>query len=272
MTTALSIGDFSRMTQLSVKTLRHYHDVGLLQPHRVDPVTGYRYYASDQVPTAQVIRRLRDLGMPVADVRAVLVCAPADRNALIGAHLERLENQLAATRRAVESLRAILAAPAPHSRIEHRTVADAPAAAITTTVDRDDLLSWREGAVEELRATVQADRQLTPTGPLGALFDFDIFAADRGGSTVFIPVNGEVRPTGRVVPIIVPAAELAVITHRGPHDDVDLDYSALGEYATGHQISIDAPLREYYDRFFWDTADSTRWETTLCWPIFRADA
>ncbi|GFG67219.1 hypothetical protein MKUB_47090 [Mycobacterium kubicae] len=113
MTTALSIGDFSRMTQLSVKTLRHYHDVGLLQPHRVDPVTGYRYYASDQVPTAQVIRRLRDLGMPVADVRAVLVCAPADRNALISAHLERLENQLAATRSAVESLRAILAPPAP---------------------------------------------------------------------------------------------------------------------------------------------------------------
>lgn len=260
------------MTQLSVKTLRHYHDVGLLHPHRVDPVTGYRYYTTDQVAAAQVIRRLRDLDMPLADVRAVLVCAPADRNAVISAHLERLETQLAATRNAVASLRAILATPDPHSRIEHRTVPDTPAAAITATVDREHLLSWWEGAVGELRATVQSDRLLTPTGALGAMFDFDIFAADRGSSTVFLPVDGEVRPSGRVVPITVPAAELAVITHHGPHDDVDLDYSALGEYATRHEISVEGPLREYYERFFWDTDDSTRWVTTLCWPIFRADA
>ena len=272
MTTVLSIGDFSRMTQLSVKTLRHYHDVGLLKPCRVDPATGYRYYSSDQAPTAQVIRRLRDLGMPVADVRAVLVSAPADRNALISGHLERLENQLDATRSAVESLRAILQAPAPDSRIEHRTVADAPAAAITATVDRDELLPWWQGAVGELRATVQGDRRLTPTGVLGALFDFDVFANDHGGTTVFVPVRGEVRPIGRVVPMTIPGAELAVIKYQGPHDDVDIDYSALGEYATEHEISVEGPLREYYDQFLWDTDDSTQWVTSLCWPVFRADA
>lgn len=260
------------MTQLSVKTLRHYHDVGLLEPHRVDPATGYRYYSTDQVPAAQVIRRLRDLGMPLADVRAVLVSAPADRNALISAHLERFENQLAATRSAVESLRAILQVPKRDSRIEHRTVAATPTAAITGRVDRDDLLPWWQGAVGELRARVQADRRLTPTGSLGALFDFDIFADDRGETTVFIPVDGEVRRIGRVVPLIVPAAELAVISHHGPHDDVDIHYSALGEYATRHEISIEAPLREYYQRFTWDTDDSTQWVTSLCWPIFRAAA
>jgi DNA-binding transcriptional MerR regulator len=134
VTTALSIGDFSRMTQLSVKTLRHYHEVGLLEPDRIDPATGYRYYASEQVPTAQVVRRLRELGMPIADVRAVLASAPADRNALISGHLQRLENQLAATRTAVESLRAILEQPVADSRIEHRSVATTPAAAIAAVV------------------------------------------------------------------------------------------------------------------------------------------
>lgn len=272
MTTGISIGDFSRMTQLPVKTLRHYHDVGLLKPHRVDPATGYRYYSNDQAPIAQVIRRLRDLGMPLADVRAVLVSAPADRNALISGHLARLENQLAATRSAVESLRAILEAPARESRIEHRTVADTAAAAITATVDRDDLLPWWQGAVGELRATVHADPLLTVVGAPGALFDFDIFASDRGGTTVFIPIEGEVRRIGRVTPMTIPAAELAVISHRGPHDDVDLNYSALGEYATRHEISIEGPLREYYDRFYWDTDESAQWVTSLCWPVFRADA
>ncbi|WP_029373861.1 MerR family transcriptional regulator [Mycobacterium sp. UM_WWY] len=270
MTTALSIGDFSRMTQLSVKTLRHYHEVGLLEPDRVDPATSYRYYLPEQVATAQVVRRLRELGMPIADVRAVLSSAPADRNALISGHLKRLETQLAATRSAVESLRAILERPVTH--IEHRSVAAVSAAVIEETVDRDDLLPWWQGAVGELRATVAADNRLSSTGAPAALFGFDIFSRDRGSATVFIPVEGEVRPVGRVRSATIPAAELAVVHHRGPHDDVDLAYSALGEHATRHEISVEGPLREYYDVFSWDTDDSAQWVTTLCWPVFRADA
>ena len=52
------MGDFSRATHLSVKTLRHYHQVGLLQPATVNPDTGYRYYSAHQIATAQVIRAI----------------------------------------------------------------------------------------------------------------------------------------------------------------------------------------------------------------------
>lgn len=275
MTIGLSIGDFSRMTQLSVKTLRHYHEVGLLEPDRIDASTGYRYYAADQVPTAQVVRRLRGLGMPIADVRAVLTSAPADRNRLISGHLQRLEEQLAETRGAVESLRAILERPVGNSGaapIEHTSVAATPAAAITATVDRDDLLPWWHGAMGELRATVAADASSRATGTPAALFDFDIFARDHGTATVFIPVERGVRPAGRVQDVVVPAAELVVMRHQGSHDDADLTYSVLGEYANRHEISVEGPLREYYERFTWDTDDSSQWQTALCWPVFRADA
>lgn len=275
MTLDLSIGDFSRMTQLSVKTLRHYHEVGLLEPDRIDSSTGYRYYVADQVPTAQVVRRLRQLGMPIADVRAVLTSAPADRNRLISGHLQRLEDQLAETRSAVESLRAILERPGGNSgaaAIEHISIAATSAAAITATVDRDDLLPWWHGAMGELRATVAANANSGAAGAPAALFDFDIFAHDHGTATVFIPVERGVRPAGRVRDVVIPAAELAVMRHCGSHDDVDLAYSALGEYANRHEISVEGPLREYYERFAWDTDDSTEWSTTLCWPVFRADA
>ena len=70
MAVGLTVGDFSRITHLSVKTLRHYHEVGLLEPATVNPGTGYRYYCAAQVPTAQVIRRLRDLEMPVSQIKA----------------------------------------------------------------------------------------------------------------------------------------------------------------------------------------------------------
>ncbi|BBZ34303.1 MerR family transcriptional regulator [Mycolicibacterium confluentis] len=258
------------MTQLTVKALRHYHDVGLVVPDQVDPATGYRYYLPEQVATAAVVRRLRELDMPIPDVRAVLAATPEQRNSLIAGHLARLETQLAATGRAVESLRAILERPPATSRIQRRTAPATPVWLITATVDRDQLTSWWEAAMEELRA---AAGEVGARGVPGALFAFDIFERDRGEVTVFLPVGGLVGdPAGRIRTAVLPAADLVVLTHHGRHDDADLAYSELGAYATRHEISVAAPLREYYRRFYWDTEDLAEWETELCWPVFRADA
>ncbi|WP_067975620.1 MerR family transcriptional regulator [Mycolicibacter icosiumassiliensis] len=96
MPTLLPIGDFSRMTDLTVKALRLYHERGLLAPVQVDPSSGYRYYSPDQVPIAQVIRRLRDLGMPLGELTEVMRAEQVtDRNRAIVAHLQRLQDRLA---------------------------------------------------------------------------------------------------------------------------------------------------------------------------------
>ncbi len=152
MTTDVSIGDFSRMTHLSVKTLRHYHRVGLLEPADVDPRTGYRYYRTDQLATAQIIRRFRRLDMPVDEVRAVLA-APDDvtRNAVVAAHLDRLQHQLAHTQSAVASLRGLLEAPTGGIAVERRSVPAISALAIDALVDLDDLGNWWSDGFDELR-------------------------------------------------------------------------------------------------------------------------
>jgi DNA-binding transcriptional MerR regulator/effector-binding domain-containing protein len=271
MAAGITVGDFSRATHLSVKTLRHYHQVGLLEPATVNPDTGYRYYATGQIPTAQVIRRLRDLEMPVADVKAVLAAADAPaRNALIAAHLDRLEAELAQTRAAVDSLRSLLQPPADAPAIEHRSVPATAAAAIGAVVDRADTLAWWQGALGELQATVRA-QGLQAAGPPGGVFDSGIFTHDRGEATVFVPVRGRVRVIGRVAPMVIPAAELAIISHHGSLADADLSYAKLGSYAATHEISIDGPLREYYLRGVGDTPDQAEWRTEIGWPIFRAD-
>ena len=266
------MGDFSRATHLSVKTLHHYHQVGLLEPATVNPDTGYRYYSAGQIPAAQVIRRLRDLEMPVADVKAVLAApdAPA-RNALIAAHLNRLEAGLAQTRAAVESLRQLLQPPDGPAAIEHRSVPATAAAAIEAVVDRADALAWWQGALGELRATIRA-QGLHATGPSGGVFASELLQQDRGPATVFIPVPSRVHPIGRVTSLVIPAAELAIISHHGSLADADLSYAKLGSYATTHEISIDGPLREYYLRGAGDTPDEAEWRTEIGWPIFRADA
>ena len=272
MAAVLTVGDFSRATHLSVKTLRHYHQVGLLEPAAVNPETGYRYYSAGQIPVAQVIRRLRDLEMPVADVKAVLAAPDASaRNLLIAAHLDRLEAGLAQTRTAVESLRDLLRPPDGQVVIEHRSVPATVAAAVEAVVDRADVLAWWQGALGELWAAARA-QGLHATGPSGGVFASELLQEDRGQATVFIPVEGGVRPIGRVVSVVIPAAELAIISHQGSLADADLSYAKLGSYATTHEISIDGPLREYYLRGAADTPDEAEWRTEIGWPIFRADA
>ena len=272
MTAALTVGEFSRISHLSVKTLRHYHDVGLLEPAEVNPGTGYRYYRQDQIPTAQVIRRLRDLGMPVAQVRAVLAADDlAGRNALIAAHLDRLEAELASTRSAVDSLRNLLQHPTTASPIERRTVPASPAIGVRANVGREDLLVWWRGALGELHGTMDA-QHLRRTGPSGGLYASELIQQEHGEAVLFIPVDGPARAVGRVEPFEVPAAELAVITHRGPLDDIDLTYAELGTYTTRHEISVDGPLREYYVADTFDNPDPAQWVTELGWPIFRADS
>ena len=109
MDTLVGIGEFSKMTYLSVKALRHYHDVGLLEPADIDPSSGYRRYATGQVPVAHAIRRFRELDMPIDEIRVVLQApdAAAGDRALLR-HLERMQQQLEVTQQTVASLQSLL--------------------------------------------------------------------------------------------------------------------------------------------------------------------
>jgi len=267
----VTVGEFSRMTHLSVKTLRHYHQVGLLEPAQVNPDTGYRYYSQEQVPKAQVIRRLRDLQMPVPEVKEVLAAHDTStRNALISSHLDSLETELGKVYAAVDSLRRILEAPESAITVAHRTTGPVEALGVGETVDREDVLAWWQGALGELRGVVRG-QGLEASGPCGGLFASELFQHGRGQATVFIPTDGKTRAIGRVTPFVVPGAELAVITHRGPLDDIDISYGRLGSHVTSHEISLDGPLREYYLVDAAESADPDQWVTEIGWPIFRSD-
>ncbi|HLN33113.1 MAG TPA: helix-turn-helix domain-containing protein [Gemmataceae bacterium] len=68
----LSIGEFSKLTQLTVKALRFYHEEGLLIPAFVDPETGYRYTDQSHIETARAITYLRSLEFSLSDIKELL--------------------------------------------------------------------------------------------------------------------------------------------------------------------------------------------------------
>ncbi|RJK95993.1 MerR family transcriptional regulator [Vallicoccus soli] len=259
----MSIGEFSRVTHLSVRTLRRYHDAGLLEPALVDGASGYRYYGAEQIPTAQVIHRLRELDVPLADVRRILGSPdPGRRAALVAEHLQRLEAELDRTRAAVASLRRLLAPEPPPLEVELRAVPAATVAAVEDDVAHEDVLSWYAGAMAELDAAVGS------AGVPGGLYDGALFEEGRGHVLVYRPTPEPPR-RGRVHPVTLPAVELAVTTHAGEHDDIDVTYGQLGAWVSANALAVVGPVRERYLAGPRDTADPAAWRTEIGWPVFR---
>jgi DNA-binding transcriptional MerR regulator len=208
----VTIGEFSRMTHLTVKTLRHYHRVGLLAPAQVDEATGYRYYTTGQVPTAQIIRRFRELDMPVEQLRTVLATPdPQERTGLILAHLERLEHQLSQTQNAVSALRLLLAQPQAPVAVAYRTAPAVPVLALSETVSLSEVSRWWTETFNELHA-VLGQHGIQPAGPDGALWATELFTQGHGASTLFVPTRGLPVSGQRAHPVLLPAVELAVTT------------------------------------------------------------
>jgi DNA-binding transcriptional MerR regulator len=277
MATMLTIGDFSRMTHLSVKALRHYHDLGVLEPAAVDPFTGYRSYDTAQVGSAQVIRRLRDLGMPLDSIAAVLAAPDLEaRNREIAVHLTRMERQLEQTQASVAALRALLTGPAVRPAIELRTIAAVTALAVRAVVDAADLNEWGSAAFDALAAALAATG-LTAAGPYGGLFHGDFFELERSEVTAFVPVAAAVGPAGldpadSVQLLEIPAVEAAVAVHEGAFSEIDRTYAAVGEVVAERAIGTGGPIREYYLVSSADTDDVARHRTEVCWPVFRTGA
>ncbi|MEU8635963.1 MerR family transcriptional regulator [Amycolatopsis sp. NPDC048633] len=262
----LTIGEFAQLTHLSVRTLRRYHESGLLEPASVDPASGYRYYTADQIPAAQVIHRLRELDVPLADVAKILATEDAaERADLAGGHLRRLEEQLDRTRAAVVSLRRLLRPDDGGLDVELRSVPARTVAAVEDVVDHHDVLSWYGEAMAELDAAVAG---LPSLGPPGGRYANEVFTGGRGAVLVHRPVaDPPVR--GRVRPVHLPPAELAVVVHRGPHDDIDVTYGRLGAWVVDHALVVDGPVHETYLVGPRDDPDPATWRTEIGWPVFR---
>lgn len=257
MDVLLSIGQFSKMTYLSVRALRYYHDVGLLEPAAVDPATGYRRYAVGQVSTAQAIRRFRDLEMPIDEVRQLLQAPDqATRNRAILGHLERMHRELDQTRAVVESLQALLSPPErPEPAVDIRRLPATRALVARAEVAPEDCGGWLLPAFADLRRDAAA-AGLGVAGVEGALYSDAFFEAGRGDVTAFLPVAGDGGGRGTVVEL--PAITAAVLVHDGPFDDLDRAYAALGTAVVEMGVAGPGPIREHY---------LTPASTEVCWPV-----
>jgi DNA-binding transcriptional MerR regulator/effector-binding domain-containing protein len=265
MTAAVSIGEFSRMCHLSAKTLRYYHGIDLLVPDCVEG-TGHRRYSTDQVGDAHLIRRLRDLDMPLAEIRQVL--AEPDGRAqeqVVARHLDRMEAELTRVRDVVVSLRRLLRT-APRPPVTHRQAPETAALCVTARLARAEVADWCGQTYPQLYGTL-AHLGIDPAGAAGATYAGEFFEHDEGEVVAFVPVLPDSVPAGDSRFAVRPRQRFAVAVHIGPFTDCDLTYGLLGRHVVEHDTALDAPIVETYLSGPDQTSDPNQFQTEICWPI-----
>ncbi|MFD4248040.1 MerR family transcriptional regulator [Streptomyces sp. NPDC058525] len=132
----MPIGAFARHSGLTSSALRFYADSGLLPPAETDPVSGYRYYSADQLARATALRRLREIGMPLAAVEAVLGAGAGEAARLVDEHVARVVGDAAAAQQKAAVIKSALGqVPAlPIAVLKGPVLADAVEQVLTAAV------------------------------------------------------------------------------------------------------------------------------------------
>jgi len=225
------IGRLARESGLTVSALRFYDGAGVLVPAHVDPHSSYRWYSDDQVLVARLVARLRRVGMPLADIRRVIEHRddPAVVDAVLEAHLTRLEDGLADARRALLAARSLLAQENAMTVV--RTTSPA-------------LLD----ALRAVRSAVGTDPELPMlSGVLLDAGDDDVrlVASDRYRLVVrTLPAELDGPQVGAILPIGL-VDELLALAASGPAvvrvDGPDVTVEAGGRELHGQRVDADFP-------------------------------
>lgn len=248
------IADFSRFTRVSVKMLRHYDELGLLRPARVDPESGYRYYTADQLPRLNRIIALKDLGFGLDQVAGMLdERLPADElRGMLRLRRAELEAQVAAAARRLavveERLRQIEqeAAP-PRYDVVFRPVPPLQVANLRATVTGEGPAIAQLFA--ELEHHVAAERNRAPGTPLAIFHDAE-YREQGTDVELAVPTHRPTAPAGRVAPRLLPGAELvACAVYTGGYERTEEALQAILRAVAAAGYVAAGPWREVYLRF-----------------------
>ena len=235
-TRLLSIGEFAAATQLSPKALRLYDEQDLIRPAVTDPANGYRYYRSAQVPTGRLIRTLREMNLPLAQIAQVVATQGPGAESLLQSLAQEIDRRYAAEKRAFQSALMLLRAP---QRSATPTIEVIERGSVTACVrpffaDRSQLI---ERFVFEARAA-REDAIARGATPLSDAFCslVDPLSDEEGQLEVLLPVASLASvPQGLTVRHL-PASTCAAVTTR-----------SLQSHAAELTAALDA-LFDWFDR------------------------
>lgn len=243
----LKIGDFSKLSRISVQALRYYDDLGLLKPSQVDTFTGYRYYSASQLPRLNRILALKDLGfsleqigqvlnedLTIAQLRGMLKLKRAEAEQKLGEEQERLA-RIEARLRQIEQENTMSNYEVVIKKIETFQVAAIRDIAPAYN-QQGDLWNELYGQIHPYQAQY--------AGPCLTLYYDEGYKERDVDIEVCQPVRGAIPVAGRVKTRDLAGANVASVIHHGPFTTIGEAYTALTRWVEANGYRIVGPSRE----------------------------
>lgn len=246
--TLIPIGRFSKMTRLSVKALRLYDENGMLRPALVDASTGYRYYQLDQAARAELIRTLRLVEMPLAEIQIIL---ETDDNGKITeqllAHKDRLAKRLDMQQRMLSYLETIIRQKEQPVTHEVELAQEEPllVAAVKIHTSQEKIASDISAGFERLmRGLNRSD--VSASGVPMILYHHVIDEESDGDIEICAPVASAFLGNEDVGGRELEGGPVATTVHQGPYEGLTAAYHSLTDWISKNGYEIAGPPREIY--------------------------
>ena len=260
----LSIGAFAELTRLSIKALRLYDQLGILQPLHIDPQSGYRYYGVDQVPAARMIRNMRQMDMPLATIRRVLAVLPvsgAQAELLVRQHLEVRERQLVQIRGLARQFTQQLKPEANKMSLEVE-IKDIPIQQVISITRHHKVDGLSEQIQRDCGALFRLAQEagVAPTGAPFGIYHSTISEQEDGPIETCVPVSSKVEGKGDIEAKQLEGGKAACVVITGDqchYPELLGAYDAAADWIQKNGYETSGPPREV-----WYTAPGpdAKWE------------
>lgn len=265
----LRIGLFSRLTQISVRMIRHYQDNGLLEPAWVDPFTGYRYFEPEQIQAARLIVGLRTAGFSIEQTAQVL--AARDDSSLLSNLLDEQSQRLTAEReefakrvKALAQISATLKETPMEFTVRTETMPAMTIAALRRTLATyaDEGQLWQE----IMPLAVQSETSFPAGGICGATFHDAEYRESDVDVEVWLQASGTFQPVAPMVCAVIPEREVVCVTLTGDYSQMPAVTAAIGAYVAENGLET-GPMFNIYRVGPATESDPSLWVTEVCLPI-----
>ena len=236
------IGEFSRMSGVPSKRLRHYDEIGLFRPAWVDPTNDYRYYSAAQLAQLNRIVALKDLDVPLAEI-ARLIAEGADLRVTLEAQRKSLLRRREEMDRALARLEISIELAGATSPDPDVVVRTQPAELIAGLERRLEPGEDLGAPFYELEAVVRDAEVRAPRPPLTIYHPAPRFAE------VAVPITAPFEAAPPIEVRRLPAAKVVSMIHDGPYDGMTDARGSLEQWVAGSGYTPAGPLRVVYMRF-----------------------
>ena len=268
----LKIGDFSKLSRISIRMLRHYDEIGLLEPKSTDSHTSYRYFSEEQLPIAQRIISLKDMGFSLATVAQILKSYddPQALSQFLKIKQAEVQEQAEETNRRILLLETAIKRlrkddTAMNYNVTLKSMPERYVASVRKIIPAYD----QEGVLWNILMNETAAINLQPADNCYSLavFHDEGYKESDVDVEIQLSVKGKHKNTESVVFKIVPTIEIASATYKGSYEQLTTVNHAVANWVNDNSYEFNGAMLCIYHVGPAQTQNPDEMVTEVCYPV-----